>query len=223
MHVLTVLAHPEPRSFNAAMHRTAVETLEALGHTVDVSDLYAMGFNPVAGWHDFPQADTGDALQYQREQKEASNRQVFAADIALEHEKLTRADLVIFQFPVWWRSSPAILKGWFDRVLSVGFAYGAGRVYSTGGLQGKRALLSVTFGGPTTSDEASDVLFQVQDGVLAFVGFEVLPPFVVGGPRQLTLEAREAELQRYSQVLQTLVAEPAPPHPIVLGATRQGV
>ncbi|MFC4425245.1 NAD(P)H-dependent oxidoreductase [Deinococcus navajonensis] len=211
MHVLIVHAHPEPQSFNAAMTRTAVDTLEANGHTVEVSDLYAMQFNPVAGWHDFPQAADPSFLHYQREQKIAFERQTYAPEIAWEHGKLTRADLVIFQFPVWWRSSPAILKGWFDRVLGVGFAYGAGRVYSTGGLQGKRALLSVTFGGPTSAAEAVEVLQQLQDGVLAFVGFEVLSPFVVGGPRHLTADARQAELQRYHETLEALTCDRTPP------------
>jgi len=213
MHVLIVHAHPEPLSFNAAMTRTAADTLEASGHTVEVSDLYAMQFNPVAGWHDFPQAADPSFLHYQREQKDAFERQAYAPEIAREHDKLTRADLVIFQFPVWWRSSPAILKGWFDRVLGVGFAYGAGRVYSTGELQGRRALLSVTFGGPTTPAEATEVLHQMLDGILAFVGFEVLPPFVVGGPRRLTADDREAELQRYRQSLVTLTGGLTHPQP----------
>ncbi|MBB5361800.1 NAD(P)H dehydrogenase (quinone) [Deinococcus humi] len=190
------------------MTRRAVETLEAMGHTAEVSDLYAMQFNPVAGWHDFPAVTQPRFLQYQREQKEAFEHRSHTPEIILEQEKLARADLVIFQFPIWWRSSPAMLKGWFDRVLSVGFAYGSGRVYGTGGLQGKRALLSVTFGGPTSAPEASEVLHQLQDGVLAFVGFEVLPPFVVGGPRQLTENARRAELQRYGQFLAGLTCEP---------------
>ncbi|MBC7738097.1 MAG: NAD(P)H-dependent oxidoreductase, partial [Candidatus Saccharibacteria bacterium] len=49
MHVLIVYAHPEPKSFNGAMKDLAVTTLTGLGHSVEVSDLYAMGFNPVAG------------------------------------------------------------------------------------------------------------------------------------------------------------------------------
>ena len=47
MHALIVLAHPEPRSFNAQMKDVAVETLEGQGHEVQVSDLYAMGFDPL--------------------------------------------------------------------------------------------------------------------------------------------------------------------------------
>ena len=48
MKVLIVHAHPEPKSFTAALRDQAVETLQAQGHEVRVSDLYAMNWNPVA-------------------------------------------------------------------------------------------------------------------------------------------------------------------------------
>lgn len=59
------------------------------------------------------------------------SKQTFAqgtqsADIAAEQEKLLWADTVIFQFPLWWFSMPAIMKGWIDRVYAWGFAYGVG-------------------------------------------------------------------------------------------------
>ena len=53
MKVLIVYAHSQPASFNGALLRTAVQTLEQEGHAVRVSDLYAMGFNPVASDADF--------------------------------------------------------------------------------------------------------------------------------------------------------------------------
>ncbi len=53
MNVLIIYAHPEPTSFSAAMKNAARDALTAAGHHVEVSDLYAEGFNPVAGRHDF--------------------------------------------------------------------------------------------------------------------------------------------------------------------------
>ena len=46
---------------------------------------------------------------------------------------------IILHFPLWWFGVPAILKGWFDRVLVKGFAYDAGKVFATGLLRGKTA------------------------------------------------------------------------------------
>ena len=53
MHALIVYAHPEPSSFTGALKDTAARVLRGAGHTVEISDLYAEDFNPVAGRHDF--------------------------------------------------------------------------------------------------------------------------------------------------------------------------
>jgi len=45
-------------------------------------------------------------------------------DVKEEHEKIEKADCLIFVYPVWWSDCPSKLKGWFDRVYSVGYAYG---------------------------------------------------------------------------------------------------
>jgi len=58
-------------------------------------------------------------------------------------DKLVWADFVIFQFPLWWFSVPAILKGWVDRVFAMGFSYNYGRSYEKGVFRGKRAMLSL--------------------------------------------------------------------------------
>ena len=53
MNVLIVYAHPNPHSFNATMQAVAVDTLTEAGHTVRVSDLYAMHFKPTLDESDF--------------------------------------------------------------------------------------------------------------------------------------------------------------------------
>ena len=69
MKVLVVYAHQEAQSFNAALLARSVAELTALGHTVRISDLYAMRFNPVATAEDFGERRFPDRLQYDREQK----------------------------------------------------------------------------------------------------------------------------------------------------------
>ncbi len=112
----------------------------------------------------------------------------------LEQEKLLWADSVILQFPLWWFSMPAILKGWVERVYAYGFGYGVGEHsdkrwgdrYGEGTLAGKRAMLIVTAGGWEShygprgvNGPMDDILFPIQHGVLYYPGFDVLPPFVV--------------------------------------------
>ena len=45
-------------------------------------------------------------------------------DVLEEHAKIAEVDCLIFLYPVWWSDCPAKLKGWFDRVYSLGYAYG---------------------------------------------------------------------------------------------------
>src|SRR6185295_7903681 len=116
------------------------------------------------------------------------------ADVESEQRKLLAADALILQFPMWWFSMPAILKGWVDRVYAYGFGYGVGEHsdrrwgerYGEGMLKGKRAMLIVSTGGwaPHYSERGingrmEDLLFPIHHGVLHYPGFDVLPPYVM--------------------------------------------
>lgn len=222
MNILIVYAHEEPRSFNAAMKNVAIRTFEELGHTVVVSDLYRMKFKAVADANDFLERRDRHTLKRQQEELASVQLGTLATDILEEQRKLRACDLLILQFPMWWFSMPAILKGWIDRVLTMGFAYGGGRWYDQGGLQGKRALLSFTTGGPEglytptgINGEMDRILFPIQHGILFFCGLEVLPPFIAHGiARKEDLE-RGAVLEAYRQHLLGLdQMSPLPFHPI---------
>jgi NAD(P)H dehydrogenase (quinone) len=185
MNVLIVHAHPEPKSFTAALRDQAVETLQAQGHQVRESDLYAMNWNPVASAGDFSVRENPEYLVYALEQRRNSKEQTLAADIQQELEKLLWADLLILNFPIYWFSTPAILKGWIDRVLVSGICYGGKRFYDQGGLSGKRALVTVTLGGRehmfgegAIHGPLEDMLRPLLRGTLAYVGFDVLKPLV---------------------------------------------
>src|SRR5688572_22145541 len=126
MNILIVYAHPEPRSLNGALKDLALRHLTAQGHEVRVSDLYAMGWKAVADGEDFQRLEAAERLFYARASKAAFADGSQTSDIAAEQQKLLWADAVIFQFPMWWFSMPAILKGWVERVFAYGFAYGVG-------------------------------------------------------------------------------------------------
>ena len=194
MKVFIVFAHPEPQSLNGALLRTTVEELEEQGHEVQISDLYAMKWKSQVDRDDFPHlpADARLKVAYASAEATASNR--LTDDVKREQEKLLWADTVIFQFPLWWMGMPAILKGWFERVYSLGFAYGLGEYsdakwgdrYGEGKMQGKKAFLVVTIGGwkehystRGISGPIDDLLFPINHGLLYYTGFEVLPPFLL--------------------------------------------
>jgi len=129
MNVLLVLAHPERRSFNGAMFDTAQATLQSAGHTDVTSDLYRMGFDPISSRRNFVSVKDADYLKLQVEEMWASEVGGFAPDLEAEIAKIEAADLMIWQFPLWWFGMPAILKGWVDRVFAMGRTYGNGHIY----------------------------------------------------------------------------------------------
>lgn len=186
MNILIVYAHHEPSSFVAAMKNTALEMLTAEGHSVVLSDLYGQGFSAVAQKWDFV-TTSGNHFNYMFEQKHAAKLDLaFSPDILGEIQKLQTADLVLFVSPIWWFSVPAMLKGWFDRVLAMGVAWDGGKIYENGLLRGKQAMLIVAGGGPSEYYQESgrhkatpvQILHPINHGTLAFCGFDVHDPFV---------------------------------------------
>jgi len=187
MHALIVLAHPEPRSFNAALKDTAAATLERAGHTVEVSDLYAEGFDPVEGPDKYTRRREPDRFAPLVEQREAWQSETLPAEVRREIGRLERADLLILQFPLWWHAQPAILKGWFDRVFVSGGLYTSRMRYDRGYFRGRRAISSVTVGAPAAvlgpgsrGGDIDTLLWPIQYS-LYYMGFSVLPPFVAPG------------------------------------------
>jgi NAD(P)H dehydrogenase (quinone) len=201
MNVLLVYAHPEPTSFTAALKNVAAETLQAAGHGVEISDLYGEGFNPVAGRHDFTAICNPSRFHYQTEQQYAHEMAGFAPDIAREQKRFLKADLIIWLFPIWWGGVPAILKGWFERVLAYGFAYSDGRRYDTGFFKNKAGLLCLTTGGTQARFSATgvygtvdQVLWPTQRLMLEYLGLKTLSPFVAYAVPRVDEAAREKYL-----------------------------
>ncbi len=202
MNVLIVYAHHEPSSFTSAMKNLAIETLEAAGHSVVVSDLYGQGFSAVAQKWDFV-TTSGNHFNYMSEQKHAANLQMaFSPDILGEIQKLQAADIVLVVSPIWWSSVPAILKGWFDRVLAMGVAWDTGKIYENGLLRGKQAMLIAAGSHPAEYYRANDrhgatinqFLHHINHGTLAFCGFNVHEPYVALNVMSADMQSREKAL-----------------------------
>jgi NAD(P)H dehydrogenase (quinone) len=108
MHALIVFSHPAPDSFTHAVAAQVGAGVADSGHTFEVADLTAEGFDPRFNLHDVR------AFQLKEPVPE---------DVAREHARLGRAKALILVYPVYWWSMPAMLKGWIDRVFSNGWAY----------------------------------------------------------------------------------------------------
>ena len=211
MNVLIVHAHPEPHSFTAAMKDVASTTLKQMGHEVTISDLYADGFNPVAGPADFGERKDADYLVYSLEQRHNWQQRTIAPDIIREVERVVACDLLILSFPIFWFSVPAIMKGWIDRVFMSGVFYGGRRIYGRGGMTKKRALVAATLGGRehmfgqhAIHGELNGMLRHVLQGTLGYCGFKVVKPFFGYHIPYITPQERNECLQRYRDHLARL-------------------
>ncbi|MNM67903.1 Glutathione-regulated potassium-efflux system ancillary protein KefF [compost metagenome] len=218
MKVLIVHAHPEAKSFNAALTAHAQSHLTRQGHEVTVSDLYAMNWHAPSRRSNFATCADPEYFKQQVEEAHATENKGFAPEIQAEIDKLFACDVLILQFPLWWFSMPAILKGWVDRVLAYGAVYGAGAWYDQGKFAGKRAMVSLTTGGGPSmyghdgiNGNIDTLLFPIQHGVLRLTGFDVLEPFICWQPASVSAETRTDYLHAYSERLDHLLkAEPLP-------------
>lgn len=127
-----------------------------------------------------------------------------------EQEFLRAADVLVFQFPIYWFSAPAILKEWQDSVLQNGFAYGEGGT----ALEGKKFAVAVSTGG---SDGAYSQGASHGDDVQAYLkpfemtarycGMQIEPAFVTHNARALDYETVKARSKDYCGFLSSLVGE----------------
>lgn len=212
--ILIVHAHHEPQSFSSALAKTAAETFERLGHAVAFSDLYAMGFDPVSDRRNFLTTADAAYLKQQEEEALASEASGFVPELEAEMRKVEACDLLVFSFPLWWFSVPAILKGWVDRVFAYRRFYGEGKWYENGMGQGKRAMvLMTTGGGEAMYREAgmhppmSAVLTPIHRGIFWFNGFSVLEPFIAWSAAHGTDADRNEVLDTLRVRLQGIFAE----------------
>ncbi|XP_072320748.1 ribosyldihydronicotinamide dehydrogenase [quinone]-like [Eucyclogobius newberryi] len=213
--VLIVYAHQSPNSFNAAVKDVAVKELEKQGYKVMVSDLYAMEFKASATRQDINgELKSPDLFRYGEEMQEAWSAQTLSDDIKDEHKKVQEADLIIFQFPLYWFSVPAIMKGWFDRVLVGGFAFSLEKMYDNGIFKEKKAMLSFTTGAMESMFRSDGIngdinvtLWPLQNGVLYFCGFQVLAPQIFWSPAHCPDAVRAAMLESWGQRLKGLLSE----------------
>uniref|UniRef100_UPI0025401BA2 NAD(P)H dehydrogenase [quinone] 1 isoform X1 n=1 Tax=Euleptes europaea TaxID=460621 RepID=UPI0025401BA2 len=197
------------------MKEAAVEALQQRGWTVAVSDLYAMRFNPVLSRDDVTgRPKDAQHFSYPAETGLAWQEGRLSRDIVAEQKKLEAAELVIFQFPLQWFGVPAILKGWFDRVLTSGFAYSYSGMYEQGPFQKKKALLSFTTGGQGSmytpqgiNGDINILLWPLQSGTLHFCGFQILEPHIAFNIGHAPPEVRSQILEGWKKRLGTIWEE----------------
>jgi len=106
--ILYIYCHPVPESFHGALRVEALAGLAKAGHTVDLLDLYAEGFDPVLS--------TEGRRHYEDTSRNRDGLEPYV-------RRLREADALVVQFPTWCFGTPAMLKGFFDRMFMPGVAF----------------------------------------------------------------------------------------------------
>ena len=222
MRALVVTAHPSSRSLTAELARVTCSALEGSGYSVEVSDLYAMGWDPAVRLEDYGEAAHESVSLRSRH---AYDGGALAPEIVAEQDKLRRADLVVLLFPMWWHGMPAMLKGWFDRVFVNGFAFGlqddAGlpRKYGDGGLAGRRMLAVITagdrggsFGPRGLNGDLEQLFFPLLHGTAWYTGMAALRPHLVAGVDRPGWDGFDQAARRLRERLAGLAGEEPIPY-----------
>jgi NAD(P)H dehydrogenase (quinone) len=191
MNNLIIYCHPNPESMNHAIMETLQNQAVLAGHDTRIRDVYALNFNPVL--------TTSDVIAF----KEG----IIPEDILTEQEQIKWADLITLVHPVWWTGMPGLLKGYFDRVLSYGFAYRYGPNGLEQLLAGKKMYIVNTVG----SEEQNyldkgifDAMRIVAENTFGFTGLEIEEHRFFSS----VITADAAQREKYLSSLEGLFAKP---------------
>ncbi len=159
MKALIIFGHPNIDSFNGSMLKTVEEALKEEGHEYILKNLYDQNFNPMF--------TLNDLIKIQNKTRDE--------DIAIEQIDVVESEVIIFIFPIWWGGPPAILKGWFDRVFTEGFAFEEKEDNKIQGLlYKKKAIIFATSGSSIDNQEQRDIFSAIETilvkGTLNFCG-----------------------------------------------------
>ncbi|HCJ6520176.1 TPA: NAD(P)H-dependent oxidoreductase [Enterobacter cloacae] len=185
---LIVTAHPIETSLSHTLAQRIAGKLQEQGTQVEIADLHAEGFSPAMIRADLDLYH-GDAS-------------ALPDDVLREQQRVERADMLIFVFPFYWWSVPALLKGWFDRVLTVNWAYKVGEEGRiVGNLRDVPVHLVATAGSDIAGFDkhgySAAIQSQIVEGVFGFCGLKNIT-------LDILYEADSASPQQVDDFLQSL-------------------
>ncbi len=171
MHILVVMAHPAGPSLTRSVASAILDAGTALGHTVELLDLVAEGFDPVFGPADHAAFTAAGPTP---------------PDVRREQQRIDRADHLVLVHPVYWWSMPAVLKGWIDRVFVSGWAF---EENADGGIVKKLGRLNVhliALAGASAATYAKHgyrdaMRVQIDHGIFEFCGAPVVTSKLIDG------------------------------------------
>ena len=161
--ILVINAHPYDESYVSELFRTYVNHLDTNKHQVKTIELGKMTFDPV--------------LRYGY-----TKRMPVDNDIELSQNLLNWADHIVFFYPIWWTTMPALLKGWIDRVITPGFAFNSQGFKTTKHLKGRTAQLFMTSDAPALYQRLilNSPVRLMKRHILGYCGIKVVKSDIFG-------------------------------------------
>ena len=188
MHAFIVYAHPSEESFTHSVLMAFIEGLKESGHSYEISDLYKINFK-----------SDMDFQEYERESG-INIKKVVPDDVKKEQEKIDKADVLVFIYPVWWSDCPAKMKGWFDRVYTLGYAYSyENGEHTTSQIKVNKALIICPAGHTVEHLEEVGIAesmrrIMIRDRLIG-VGIKEAKMIILGGMVSKDSEVREENLE----------------------------
>jgi NAD(P)H dehydrogenase (quinone) len=161
MNHLIIYAHPDKESFLKNILDEIIHEAKKQNHQIVLRDLLEMNFNPVLGYSDLEKIRNGK----------------IADEIAKEQDYIKNADIISVVYPIWYMSMPAVIKGYFDRTLTRGFAFDFDGPVVNGKLTNKKVYLFSTAG---LNKDLYDTMYLIENfnhivdyGIFEFFCMEV--------------------------------------------------
>jgi NAD(P)H dehydrogenase (quinone) len=188
MRHLVIYSHPYPKSFNHAILETYSQALRDAGHEVRIRDLYALNFDPVLKAHELAGFPEGKIPE----------------DIRIEQEHVRWAEILTLICPIWFGGFTANLRGYLDRVFSLGFAYNEN---AKGLLTDKKAFLINTIGAPLKVYEEAGLIRAMNvitdEIIFPFCGVQVVGHQFFGS----VTTCSDAERRKMLEAVQTIARD----------------
>ena len=183
MNILVIQGSPDSKSFCHANALNYYRTAQKANNNVTLIDLSVDKFDPVMRY---------GYRQHMSNESYPNKMQ----------RLISKADHLVFFFPVWWSAEPSILKGWLDRVLTPGFAYHYRNGRSIGLLKGRTAEMFLTCHAPTFFYSLyGGVVSRWKHMILGFCGIKLTYHLIMGDmdSKRDTLTRRKQFMKKCSK------------------------
>lgn len=194
MNHLIIYVNPDKESFSHEIKEYVKEFSLEREHKVEVRDLYKMNFNPVLSLEEIKVL----------EGEEVVDKGAVLEEVEREQEYIEWSDLITFIYPIWWQI-PAMMKGYFDRVFSYGYAYEFKNGRPTGLLPSKTVLKYNPMGTPREIYEKNGLRKAyekaIDSGIINSSGLRVKESILFGNDPRQDKELREKYLEELDESL----------------------